>query len=259
MPSFCRSYWCLHHQSPAGPEGLEGPMTSGEPPRQDVENTWPLPTPPRALDATGADLRAHPFHRPGSHGHPPLPGFLVLDAATLAIAEPLCQDVAPTPQEGAHLRCVPAPVDGGHAASHGDLHAPCRDLVAHPPRVPHGGSRLPLALSLPPLPVLDGAVNDGWRPTRAQRPPVPRRTRSWATRGGRSATRGASRARTSSVKAPPPGRRGAGHPAGRRPPHHPETCAPACAPRPTTSADAPAGCGDRVRWPRGNQAPRPCA
>jgi hypothetical protein len=94
MPSFCRSYWCLHHQSPAGPEGLEGPMASGEPPRQDVENAWPLPTPPRALDATGEDLRAHPFHRPGPHGHPPLPGLLVLDAAALAVAEPLGQDVA---------------------------------------------------------------------------------------------------------------------------------------------------------------------
>jgi hypothetical protein len=69
-------------------------MASGELPCQDVEHAWPLPTPRRALDATGEDLRAHPFHRPGPHGHPPLPGLLVLDAAALAVAEPLGQGVA---------------------------------------------------------------------------------------------------------------------------------------------------------------------
>src|SRR5918996_320789 len=96
MPSFCRSYWCLNHKSPAGPEGLEGPVESGETQRQDVEKAWPLPTHPCALETTLDNMLTRPFHRPGPHGQPTLPGLLVLDAGAVAleIADQLGQGVA---------------------------------------------------------------------------------------------------------------------------------------------------------------------
>jgi len=73
-----------------------------------------------------------------------------------------------THQDGAHLRCLPAPVDVGHDAIHRDFYPQLRHVVARPQHARHSQGLLPLALGLPPLEVLGGAVDEALGPTRAE-------------------------------------------------------------------------------------------
>ena len=96
VPSFCRSYRDRDHESPAGPEGLEGPTESGHPQGQDVEKTRRLPAHARAFESTLNDMLARALHRSGPHGQPTLPGLLVLDPGPVPrdIADQLGQRLA---------------------------------------------------------------------------------------------------------------------------------------------------------------------
>jgi hypothetical protein len=74
----------------------------------------------------------------------------------------------PTHQDGAYLGFLPAPVDVGHDPIHGDLQPQVCCRIARRQRVHGPCGLLPLALDLPPLEVLGGAVDEALGSTRTQ-------------------------------------------------------------------------------------------